>query len=296
MPPPPNFDEILRQTTPKMPVVFILSPGADPQSDVQKLADKYGFTGNKFKFLALGQGMGGQAKEYLQTGSQRGHWVMLQNCNLLTSWLKKLEKELERMVKPHADFRLWLTTEPTPLFPLSILQQSMKIVTEPPDGLKQNMRAIFSKLTEESLSQCSHYAFKPLIYVLSFFHAVIVDRRKYGKIGWNVTYDFNESDFRVSLRLLSMYLTKAVQNSEENIPWGSLKYLIGGEAMYGGRVTDDFDRRVLITYLNEYMGDFLFDTALLLRKVERLRLHSAKHTHPRNLPQLYHGAAAAQLT
>ncbi len=42
------------------------------------------------------------------------------------------------------------------------------------------------------------------------------------------------------------------------IPWGSIKYLVG-EAMYGGRVTDDFDRRVLVCYLDEYMGDFLFD-------------------------------------
>lgn len=30
--------------------------------------------------------------------------------------------------------------------------------------------------------------------------------------------------------------------------------------MYGGRVTDTFDRRILKTYLDEYMGDFLFDT------------------------------------
>ena len=29
--------------------------------------------------------------------------------------------------------------------------------------------------------------------------------------------------------------------------------------MYGGRVTDFYDRRVLNTYLNEYMGDFIFD-------------------------------------
>ncbi len=42
------------------------------------------------------------------------------------------------------------------------------------------------------------------------------------------------------------------------IPWDSLKYLIG-DAMYGGRVTDDYDRRTLITYISEYMGDFLFD-------------------------------------
>ena len=30
--------------------------------------------------------------------------------------------------------------------------------------------------------------------------------------------------------------------------------------MYGGRAIDEFDRRVLRTYMNEYMGDFIFDT------------------------------------
>jgi dynein heavy chain len=97
-----------------------------------------------------------------------------------------------------------------------------------------------------------------LCWVISFFHSIILDRRKYGKIGWNVAYDFNESDFKISFRLLSLYLKKAYDNKDEMIPWGSLRYLIG-EAMYGGRVTDDLDRRVLTTYLDEFMGDFLFD-------------------------------------
>lgn len=162
------------------------------------------------------------------------------------------------MQKPHKDFRLWLTTQPTDRFPLGILQKSLKIVTEPPDGLKLNMRSIMSKLSEESLNECPHYAFKHLVYVVSFFHAIILDRRKYGKIGWNVTYDFNESDFRISFKLLGMYLRKAFDSKDESIPWNSLKYLIG-EAMYGGRVTDYYDRRIIVNYLDEYMGDFIFD-------------------------------------
>ena len=254
-----NYEKIFGQSTEKSPIVFILSPGADPLSDVQKLGEQFGFTGNKFKFLSLGQGMEGEATQYVETSSQRGHWLMLQNCHLLTSWLKNtLEKLLETMQKPHKDFRLWLTTQPTDRFPLGILQKSLKIVTEPPDGLKLNMRSILAKISEEQLHECPHPAFKPLVYVTAFFHTICLDRRKFGKIGWNVSYDFNESDFRISFRLLGMYLKKAHDNKDEMIPWSSLKYLIG-EAMYGGRVTDDFDRRVLVTYLEEYMGDFLFD-------------------------------------
>lgn len=71
------------------------------------------------------------------------------------------------------------------------------MVTEPPNGLKLNMRATYFKISHEVLEQCPHPAFKPLVYVLAFFHAVVLERRKFGKIGWNVSYDFNESDFQV---------------------------------------------------------------------------------------------------
>ena len=258
-PPTIQYDKIFSQSNEKSPIVFILSPGADPLSDVQKLGETLGFSSqNKFKFLSLGQGSEIEASKLVKSSGERGHWVMLQNCHLLAAWLKQLEKILEEMTKPHKDFRLWLTTLPSDKFPLGILQKSLKVVTEPPDGLKLNMKSIFSKLTEQNLQECLHFAFRPLVYVVTFFHAIVQDRRKYSKIGWNVSYDFNEADFRISFKLLGMYLKKALENKDESIPWGSLRYLIG-EAMYGGRVIDDFDRRALVTYLDEYMGDFLFD-------------------------------------
>jgi len=95
--------------------------------------------------------------------------------------------------------------------------------------------------------------------VLAFFHATIQERKKYGKIGWNIKYDFNDSDFKISFRLIVLYMNKALEDGDEELPWETLRYLIG-EAMYGGRVTDDNDRRVMNTYLEEYCGNFIFDT------------------------------------
>jgi dynein heavy chain len=122
------------------------------------------------------------------------------------------------------------------------------------------MLASYSKVSEEVLTSCPHPAFRSCVFVLAFFfHAVVQERRKYNKIGWNVRYDFNDSEFAVSLRLVSTYLEKAHENGDAQIPWDTLRYLVG-EVMYGGRVTDNCDRRVVATYMNECLGDFLFDS------------------------------------
>lgn len=71
-------------------------------------------------------------------------------------------------------------------------------------------------------------------YLIYLPFSSLQERRKYGKLGWNVAYDFNETDFRISMTLISTYLSKAFENQDEYLPWGTLRYLIG-EAMYGGR-------------------------------------------------------------
>ena len=258
-PPPMKMNKIFDQSAENTPVLFILSPGVDPSYYVNQFAVEKGFFDKKYRFMSLGQKQETEAKNMIMDGIKRGLWILLQNCDLLCKWLKELENIIDSIdsLKPKPDFRLWLTTSPIENFPIGILHKSFKVVTEPPDGLGPNMNRVFGSIKEEDFeTDSTHDSYKPLVYVISFFHSVMQDRKKFGKIGWNVIYDFMESDFTISKRLLAMYLNKI--GPDDTIPWASLKYLIG-EAMYGGRVTDDYDRRVMMTYLNEYMGDFIFD-------------------------------------
>ena len=66
----------------------------------------------------------------------------------------------------------------------TLKQKSLKVVTEPPNGLKLNLRNTYFKIPSASLKEaaCPHPAFKSLVYVLAFFHAVVQERRKYGKV------------------------------------------------------------------------------------------------------------------
>lgn len=80
----------------------------------------------------------------------------------------------------------------------------------------------------------------------------MVERKKFGTLGWNVKYNFNDSDFSVSENLMAIYIDES-----EDTPWAALKYLIA-ECNYGGRVTDSLDRRLLSVYINQFFSDATF--------------------------------------
>lgn len=89
----------------------------------------------------------------------------------------------------HKDFRLWLTSMPSPAFPVSILQNGVKMTLEPPAGLKANMLRQYNRFTEQYLAASSKpLEWRRLLFGLCLFHAVVQDRRKFGPLGWNIRY------------------------------------------------------------------------------------------------------------
>eukprot|EP01012_Entosiphon_sulcatum_P032728 TRINITY_DN4157_c0_g3_i1.p1 TRINITY_DN4157_c0_g3~~TRINITY_DN4157_c0_g3_i1.p1 ORF type:complete len:4135 (-),score=940.22 TRINITY_DN4157_c0_g3_i1:62-12466(-) len=253
----PAFDleSAFDDSTPTTPIIFVLSSGTDPTRLFLNFAADKSFSERK-KMLSLGQDQGPKAEEMINNAIKTGEWVYLQNCHLSVSWMPGLEKILEDMQLKdiHPDFRLWLTSMPSSHFPVAVLQAGIKLTKEPPKGLKANLRDTFISTINDRTWEVSRRPkeWKRLLFSLTFFHAMIQERRKFGPSGWNIPYEWSTSDLLAASKHVKMYLEEF-----ETIPWPAMKYIVG-VIDYGGRVTDFLDQRCLSTIV-----DMFFDTAVL---------------------------------
>lgn len=101
--------------------------------------------------------------------------------------MPNLEKMIEQLKSPdtNGDFRLFLTTASVPDFPVSILQEGIKLTVESTGDVKQMMLNSYTKFTDEWMDSCKNPTlFKTMLFGCSVFHALLIDRKKFGPIGW----------------------------------------------------------------------------------------------------------------
>jgi len=238
------------------PTFFVLFPGVDPTVWVEGLGKKLGFTGDNGKFLniSMGQGQEAPAEKALQGFAKEGGWIMLQNVHLMQSWLPKLERQLEIVSEnAHADFRCFISAEPPSLsymknMPESLMQTCIKVANEAPADLLSNLMRSWVNFSQERIDASSKPPeFKACLFTLVWYHSVICGRRRFGQQGWSRKYSFNVGDLTVCANVLMDYI-----NNNPTVPWDDLRYIFG-EIMYGGHITDAWDRRTNNTYLAVYL-------------------------------------------
>ncbi|XP_055509862.1 dynein axonemal heavy chain 17-like [Leucoraja erinacea] len=262
-----EFTKSYEESSPSTPIFFILSPGVDPLKDVEALGKKLGFTidNGKFHNVSLGQGQEIVAEQALDVAAENGHWVILQNIHLVAKWLSILDKKVEQYsIGSHADYRVYMTAEPAGSpdahnIPQGLLENSIKITNEPPTGMYANLHKALDLFNQDTLEMCSKETeFKCILFALCYFHAVVAERRKFGAQGWNRSYPFNNGDLTISVYVLFNYL-----EANPKVPWDDLRYLFG-EIMYGGHITDDWDRKLCRTYLEEFVKNEMLDGEFFL--------------------------------
>ena len=268
-PPPFDLRQIFDSSSNKTPLVFVLSPGVDPTAELLQLAASLG---TPLEYCSLGQGQAPIATRMLNDALRSGGWVFLQNCHLSISWMPTLEKLIDGYCAaaaaggtgaPHKSFRLWLSSSPHPLFPIAILQRGIKLTTEPPKGLKANLVRLYNLLDDaefDARAAAAPGTYAKLLYALSWYHSLLLERRKFKSLGFCIPYDFNNSDYLLAADILNDYLASPQARGVpppgggepvRRTPWDAIRYLIA-EVTYGGRVTDDLDRRLVSTYTGQY--------------------------------------------
>lgn len=252
-----TINNLFEISTSTVPLFLLLSLGFDPTEEVKKLAEE---NGREVMRVSLGQGQTQKTLAAIEIAQRKGEWIFLQNLHLVPDFMKTLEQVIsnlssssEKEVLP--TFRLWLSALPSKDILPSVLMNTTKITLESPIGVKSNILKLLKsqekswKYENEVLRKVNKdYEFSKFLISLIYFHSIILERKNYGPLGWNIKYNFNLSDFTISKSILKYHL----QNYEIT-PLKAINYLFS-DCIYGGRVTENLDRRTLKAILNDFFN------------------------------------------
>jgi dynein heavy chain len=258
---PEEIKDIYNITNATTPILFLLSAGADPSTNIENLAKK---KNKHIDSISMGEGVLEIAVSIVETCRQTGDWVYFQNCHLGLDFMSKLDIMLKNTeLEWNPEMRIWLSCEPRNEFPIGLLHQSLKVTNEPPKGIKAGMLKTYSSVvTAEKLDIFEYKEWKNLVFALSFIHSLVIERRKYGALGFCVPYDFNNSDLEASILFVEKQFSRESDLPDKKPPSEMINFKtltnVVSNILYGGRIFDLKDESLFKTIVSSYLEDPAF--------------------------------------
>ena len=267
-----NTEDLLAWSPSAREPAFFLTAndGSDPSQELEDYAVRH-VGAQSYHQLAMGQGQCALAIDLLRDCAKKGHWLCLKNVHFVSSWLPKLQHEIQSIPENlwHEGTRIFLTAFPTPGIPSYLLESSLKVTCESPPGIKKNILRTYTDIWTPDFIAGKDYHHPEvavlraqMLFALAWFHAIIQERRAYLPYGWSKFYEFSFTDLRSGSDVVDMFskqLDEATDSARTCPQWKFLQGLLL-DAVYGGRIDNSQDLEVLKLYLWQLFNDDIFGT------------------------------------
>ncbi|XP_058454309.1 dynein axonemal heavy chain 2-like isoform X2 [Malaya genurostris] len=256
----PHFtiNDIFNQSVARTPIMLIASSHGNPWRDVLCLAhSNFANPDENVLYLNANTVSIETIINNLKISVKQEKWLFVNDCHKSKRLLSQLAHVLNflNQINSNSKFRLWIVIDVNCSYvPVNVVKDCTKFMYNETMGIRQRMHSLYEVIGESRFKKKSknkyHIQLKKILYSMTFFHALLIERKKFQTLGWMKQYFLNSLDFQLSEKLLDFGMLELVPTNlnkkivdqnvetehefEEIIPWQFIKSICL-EVAYGNK-------------------------------------------------------------